>query len=67
MQLLRKRDREGFMVDTKSLQSDRIAEFETPCRSVDLNGKDTVVVATPDRSVGEQSLGCLLWHRILCD
>lgn len=52
MQLLRKRDREGFMVDTKSLKSDRIAEFETPCRSVDLNGKNNVVVATPDRSVG---------------
>ncbi len=51
MQLLRKRDREGFMVDTKSLKSDIIAEFEAPCRSVDLNGKDTVV-ATPDRSVG---------------
>jgi len=51
MQLLRKWDREGFMVDTKSLQSEMVAEFETPCRSVDLNGKDTVV-ATPDRSVG---------------
>ncbi len=51
MQLLRKRDREGFMVDTKSLHSaDRVAEFKTPCRSVDLNG-DTVV-ATPDRSGG---------------
>lgn len=52
MQLLRKRDREGFMVDTKSLRLDRVAEFETPYRSVDLNGKDNTVVATPDRSVG---------------
>lgn len=51
MQLLRKRDRKSFMVDTTSLQSDRVVEFETFCRSVDLNGKDTVL-ATPDRSVG---------------
>ncbi len=51
MQLLRKRDRKGFMVDTTSLQSDRVIEFETSCRSVDLNGKDTVL-ATPDRSGG---------------
>ncbi|MFM9263791.1 hypothetical protein [Tychonema sp. BBK16] len=39
------------MVDTTSLQSDRVVEFETFCRSVDLNGKDTVL-ATPDRSGG---------------
>lgn len=43
------------MVDTKSLHSDRVAEFETPYRSVDLNGKDDTVVATPDRSVGAES------------
>jgi len=40
------------MVDTKSLDSDMVAEFETPYRSVNLNGKDDTVVATPDRSVG---------------
>ncbi|PHX56384.1 hypothetical protein CP500_005575 [Tychonema bourrellyi FEM_GT703] len=51
MQLLRKRYREGFMIDTKSLQFGTIAEFETPCRSMDLKGKD-IVVATPDRSAG---------------
>lgn len=49
MQLLRKRDREGFMVDAKSLQSDGFAEFDTACRSMDLNGKKSVV-ATPERS-----------------
>ncbi len=43
------------MVDTKSLHSDRVAEFETPYRSVDLNGKDDTVIATPDRSVGAES------------
>ncbi|AFZ07288.1 hypothetical protein Osc7112_2888 [Oscillatoria nigro-viridis PCC 7112] len=49
MQLLRKRDREGFMVDAKSLQSDGFAEFDTACRSKDLNGKKSFV-ATPERS-----------------
>ena len=49
MQLLRKRDREGFMVDATSLLSDGFAEFDTACRSVDLNGKQSVV-ATPERS-----------------
>jgi len=49
MQLLRKRDREGFMVDAKSLLSDGFAEFDTACRSMDLNGKQSVV-ATPERS-----------------
>ena len=49
MQLLRKRDREGFMVDAKSLQSDGFAEFDTAYRSMDLNGKKSVV-ATPERS-----------------
>jgi hypothetical protein len=49
MQLLRKRDREGFMVDAKSLQSDGFAEFDTACRSMDLNGKKSLV-ATPERS-----------------
>ena len=49
MQLLRKRDREGFMVDAKSLQSDGFAEFDTACRSMDLNGKKSFV-ATPERS-----------------
>ena len=49
MQLLRKRDREGFMVDAKSLQSNGFAEFDTPSRSRDLNGKKSLV-ATPERS-----------------
>lgn len=49
MQLLRKRDREGFMVDAKSLQSDGFAEFDTACPSMDLNGKKSFV-ATPERS-----------------
>jgi hypothetical protein len=49
MQLLRKRDREGFMVDAKSLLSDGFAEFDTACRSRELNGKQSVV-ATPERS-----------------
>ncbi|UNU25091.1 hypothetical protein [Microcoleus vaginatus] len=49
MQLLRKRDHEGFMVDAKSLQSDGFAEFDTACRSMDLNGKKSVV-AIPERS-----------------
>ncbi|WP_293359249.1 MULTISPECIES: hypothetical protein [unclassified Microcoleus] len=49
MQLLRKRDREGFMVDAKSLLADGFAEFDTACRSMDLNGKQTLV-ATPERS-----------------
>lgn len=49
MQLLRKRDREGFMVDAKSLQSDGLAEFDSACRSMDLNGKQSLV-ATPERS-----------------
>lgn len=42
------------MIDTKSLQFGTIAEFETPCRSMDLKGKD-IVVATPDRSAGAES------------
>jgi hypothetical protein len=49
MQLLRKRDREGFMIDAKSLQAEGLTEFDTPYRRTDLNGKD-VFVATPDRS-----------------
>ncbi|MEG4145244.1 hypothetical protein QUA24_04765 [Microcoleus sp. Pol12B5] len=49
MQLLRKRDREGFMVDAKSLQSDGFAEFDTAYRSMDLNSKKSLV-ATPERS-----------------
>ena len=49
MQLLRKRDREGFMVDAKSLLADGFAEFDTACRSMDLNGKQSFV-ATPERS-----------------
>ena len=49
MQLLRKRDREGFMVDAKSLQSDGFAEFDTACPSMDLSGTKSFV-ATPERS-----------------
>jgi hypothetical protein len=49
MQLLRKRDREGFMVDAQSLLSDGFAEFDTAYRSMDLNGKKSLV-ATPERS-----------------
>jgi hypothetical protein len=48
MQLLRKRDREGFMVDAQSLLSDGFAEFDTAYRSMDLNGKKSLV-ATPVR------------------
>lgn len=50
MQLLKKRDRDSFMADAESLQYDGFAEFETPCRSTDLNGKGAFI-AKPDRSL----------------
>jgi len=51
MQLLSKGDRNSFMVDAISLESDGFGEFDRPGRSTDLNGK-TAFVATPDRSGG---------------
>lgn len=50
MQLLKKRDGKGFMVDAKLLDSDELAEFDSLCRSTDVNGKEAFV-ATPDRSM----------------
>jgi hypothetical protein len=54
MQLLKKRDRDNFMVEAESLQYDGFPEFDTPCRNTDLNGKGAFV-AKPDRSLTEGS------------
>jgi len=47
MQLLKKEDRKGFMVDRTNIQSDNSAELDTPVRNIEMNGQNTFV-ATPE-------------------
>lgn len=50
MQLLKKRDREGFMVDMTNVQSDDSAELETSAHNIEMNGHNAFV-ATPERTL----------------
>ncbi|HLO47291.1 MAG TPA: hypothetical protein VK211_02575 [Kamptonema sp.] len=50
MQLLKKGDREGFMVDMKNVQSDDSAELETPAGNIEINDQNAFV-ATPERTL----------------
>ena len=56
MQLLKKENREGFMVDMRNVQSDDSAELETPAYNIEMNGQNAFV-ATPEPALAGSEFG----------